>query len=76
MSVKFSDVPVMGYFFDFDDDLCQKVSDTQAITPCCAKGWTAGFCLDEQVWCRGTSNDGIVLLNHSVKPMRALQCNF
>lgn len=42
----FSDVPLMGYFFD-DEDLCQKVSADSAITPYCAKGWTAGFRLDE-----------------------------
>jgi len=38
----------MGYFFD-DEDLCQKVSDTEAVTPWCAKGFTAGFRPDEQV---------------------------
>ena len=46
--MKFSDVPLMGYFFE-GEDLCQKVSADSAITPYCAKGFTAGFRLDEVV---------------------------
>lgn len=38
----------MGYFFD-DEDLCQKVSEDQARTPYCARGFTAGFRADEVV---------------------------
>lgn len=45
----FKDVPIMGYFFD-EDDLCQKVAEDQAITPWCARGFTAGFRPDEVVF--------------------------
>ena len=51
--MKFSDLPIGATFLDSDGDdaeLCQKISDTQAISRFCARGWCESWRADEQVW--------------------------
>ena len=46
----FNELPIGAEFIDYDGDYCVKTSSTEAKTPYCARGFVAGFRLDETVW--------------------------